>query len=128
MPKDRLFLALGAFFALAGVAMGAFGAHALSGRLTPDRLAIYETAARYQMYHAFGMMAVGLATARWGSIASASGWSFVIGTLIFCGSLYALALGAPRWFGAITPIGGLAFMIGWGLLGWGVLQKAAIRD
>jgi uncharacterized membrane protein YgdD (TMEM256/DUF423 family) len=122
MPKDRLFLALGAFCALAGVAMGAFGAHALSTRLAPDRLAIYETAARYQMYHAFGLMIVGLVTARWGDVANASGWAFVIGIVVFCGSLYALALGAPRWFGAITPIGGLAFMIGWGLLGWGVLK------
>jgi uncharacterized membrane protein YgdD (TMEM256/DUF423 family) len=122
MPKDRLFIALGAFFALTSVAMGAFGAHALSTRLTPDRLAIYETAARYQLYHAFGLIAVGLVNARWSDIANASGWSFVVGIIVFSGSLYALALGAPRWFGAITPIGGLAFMIGWGLLAWRVMQ------
>lgn len=122
MSKDRLFVALGASFALAGVALGAFGAHALSARLTPDRLAIYETAARYQMYHAFGLIAVGLASARWGSITDSAGWAFVVGILVFSGSLYALALGAPRWFGAIAPIGGLAFMIGWGLLAWRVLQ------
>ncbi len=123
MPKDRLFLALGALFALLAVAIGAFGAHALSSRLTPDRLAIYETAARYQMYHAFGLMVVGLVIARYGNIANAAGYAFVVGIVIFCGSLYALAFGSPRWFGAITPIGGLAFMIGWGLLAWGVLKR-----
>ena len=121
----RTFLALGALFAMLAVAAGAFGAHALDARLTPDRLAVFETAARYQMYHALALLAVAWATSALpagASLAAAAGWLFVAGTFVFSGSLYLLALGGPRWLGAITPLGGLAFLAGWALLGWAALR------
>jgi uncharacterized membrane protein YgdD (TMEM256/DUF423 family) len=113
------FFAIGALAALLAVAAGAFGAHALEARLTPDRLDIFELAARYQMYHALALLAVAWATTRWpGAVTSAAGWAFLVGILIFCGTLYAIGLGGPRWLGAITPIGGTAFLVGWLLLAW----------
>ncbi len=115
----RAFWILGSLFALLAVAAGAFGAHALRERLTPDLLAIYETGARYHMYHALALLAAAWAAERWpGSAATAAGWLFVMGILVFSGSLYLLALSGQRWLGAITPIGGLAFMAGWIALGW----------
>ena len=123
---QRTFLAIAALFGLVAVAAGAFGAHALEARLAPDRLAIFETAARYQMYHALALVGVAWAsTALPGSenLTTAAGWAFVVGMLIFCGSLYLLALGGPRWLGAITPIGGLAFLTGWALLGVAALRS-----
>jgi uncharacterized membrane protein YgdD (TMEM256/DUF423 family) len=111
---QRLFFNLGAVSALLSVAAGAFGAHALRARLSPESLAVFETAARYQMYHALGLFAVAWAVGRWpGSLAQLSGWLFVGGTLLFSGSLYALALTGIRWIGAITPLGGAAFLAGW---------------
>lgn len=120
---ERLFLVLGALSALLAVAAGAFGAHALRARLSPDLLAVFETAARYQMYHALGLVAVAWAVGRWpGAGAVAAGWCFVAGTLVFCGSLYLLTLTGQRWLGAITPLGGLAFMLGWAALAWTALR------
>jgi uncharacterized membrane protein YgdD (TMEM256/DUF423 family) len=114
VPAERLFALVGALFAFAAVAVGAFAAHALAPRLTPDRLALVETAARYQMYHALALFVVAWAAGRWqGGGTHLSGWLFVAGTLIFCGTLYALAAGAPRWLGALTPAGGLALLGGW---------------
>ena len=111
---DRLFFGLGAGSALLSVAAGAFGAHALRVRLTPEYLATFETAARYQMYHALALLAVGWASTRWpGSLPLWAGWLFVVGTLLFSGSLYALALTGNRWWGAVTPLGGIAFLAGW---------------
>jgi uncharacterized membrane protein YgdD (TMEM256/DUF423 family) len=111
---DRIFFALGAGSAFLAVAAGAFGAHALRARLAPDLLAVFETAARYQMYHALGLIAVAWAAARWpGSLPQWAGWLFLAGTVLFSGSLYALALSGVRWLGAITPLGGLAFLAGW---------------
>jgi uncharacterized membrane protein YgdD (TMEM256/DUF423 family) len=111
---DRLFFGLGAASAFIAVAAGAFGAHALRARLSPELLAVFETGARYQMYHALGLIAVGWAVARWpGSLTHWAGWLFVVGTLLFSGSLYALALSGLRWLGAITPLGGVAFLVGW---------------
>lgn len=111
---DRVFFALGSLSGLVAVAAGAFGAHGLRSRLPPDLLAVFETAARYQMYHALALIAVAWATTRWpGSLASWAGWLFTAGTLIFSGSLYALALTGLRWLGAITPLGGLCFLAGW---------------
>ncbi len=119
----RIFVALGAVFGFLAVALGAMGAHALSGRLAPDRLALYETAARYQMYHALALLAVAWAFDRFpGGAASGAGWAFTAGILIFSGTVYALAFGAPRWLGAITPIGGLCFLAGWALLAWAALR------
>lgn len=116
----RTFFALGAIFGFLSVAAGAFGAHALSTRLAPDRLVLFELAARYQMYHALALLGVAFAVDRFGSTAPAAGWLFVAGILIFCGTIYALAFGAPRWFGAITPIGGVCMLLGWLLLAWSV--------
>ena len=111
---QRLFFSLAALSALLAVAAGAFGAHALRTRLSLESLAIFETAARYQMYHALGLFAVSWAVTRWpGSLPQWSGWLFVAGTLLFSGSLYALALTGLRWLGAITPLGGAAFLAGW---------------
>jgi uncharacterized membrane protein YgdD (TMEM256/DUF423 family) len=111
---DRLFFALGASSALIGVAAGAFGAHALKARLTPDMLAVFEVGVRYQMYHAFALIACAWAVTKWpGALVNTSGWLFVVGTIVFSGSLYALALSGVRWLGAITPFGGLAFLAGW---------------
>lgn len=111
---DRLFFSLGAASAFVAVAAGAFGAHALRARLSPELLAVFETGARYQMYHALGLMAVAWAVTRWpGALPQWAGWLFVGGTLLFSGSLYALALSGVRALGAVTPLGGVAFLAGW---------------
>jgi uncharacterized membrane protein YgdD (TMEM256/DUF423 family) len=123
---QRAFLAIAALLGFIAVAAGAFGAHALEARLAPDRLAIFETAARYQMYHALALLGVawaGSALAGNETLTTAAGWAFVAGTVVFCGSLYLLALGGPRWLGAITPIGGLGFLTGWALLGLAALRS-----
>ena len=111
---ERLCFRLGALSALVSVAAGAFGAHALRGRLTPEYLAVFETAARYQMYHALGLVAVAWAITRWpGPLPVWAGWLFVAGTVLFSGSLYILAMTGIRWWGAVTPLGGVAFLAGW---------------
>ena len=111
---DRTFFLIGAVSAFIGVAAGAFGAHGLKSRLGEDLLAVFETGVRYQMYHAFALLAAAWAAGRWpGTLTNASGWLFLAGTVIFSGSLYALSLTGQRWLGAVTPIGGLAFLAGW---------------
>lgn len=125
-PMERTFAALGALSAAIAVAAGAFGAHALKGHLSPEELSVFETGARYQMYHALALLAVAWAATRWpGSAVHAAGWLFVIGTLLFSGSLYALALSGVRWLGAITPLGGLAFLAGWVCLALGAWRGKA---
>jgi uncharacterized membrane protein YgdD (TMEM256/DUF423 family) len=120
---DRLFALAGATLALLGVALGAFGAHGLRARVSPEDLAIFETGVRYQMYHALALFAVAWAVSRWpGSAVNAAGWMFMVGVLVFSGSLYMLVLTGPRWLGAITPLGGVALILGWGLLAWGIFQ------
>jgi uncharacterized membrane protein YgdD (TMEM256/DUF423 family) len=111
---SQTFILLGALSGFISVAAGAFGAHALRRRLAEDLLAIFETGARYEMYHALALLAVGALAARASSPAlRAAGWLFVVGTVLFSGSLYALALTGVRRLGAITPLGGLAFLAGW---------------
>ena len=111
---DRVFFIAGAVSAFVGVAVGAFGAHGLKSRLDAEALAVFEVGVRYQMYHAFALVAAGWAVSRWpGALAVAGGWLFVVGTLLFSGSLYLLSLTGVRWLGAITPLGGLAFLAGW---------------
>ena len=118
---DRLFFTLGALSGFIGVALGAFAAHGLKSRLTPELIATFEIGVRYQMYHAFALLAVGWAQTRWpGSVLNAAGWLFVAGTAIFSGSLYLLSLSGMRWLGAITPIGGAALLAGWLCLAWAV--------
>lgn len=113
----RLFVLLGALSAGIAVAAGAFGAHALRARLEPRLLEVFETGARYQMYHALALVAVAWVISRLPAGAAGpahwSGWLFVAGTLVFSGSLYAMALTGVRALGAITPIGGVCFIAGW---------------
>lgn len=116
----RLFCVMGAVLGALGVAAGAFGAHGLKGRLTPEMLAVFETGVRYHLIHSVALLGVAWAATRWASRAiSAAGWLFVGGVFLFSGSLYVLTLSGIRAFGAITPIGGVAFILGWLLLAWG---------
>jgi uncharacterized membrane protein YgdD (TMEM256/DUF423 family) len=115
MNEMRL-AALGAINALVAIAAGAFGAHALKSRFDARRLDIFETAARYQMYHALGMIAAAWLASRGLALAGTGGWVMQAGVVIFSGSLYALALTGQDWLGAITPIGGLALMVAWAML------------
>lgn len=121
--QARLFFVLGAIFAMGAVAAGAFGAHALKTRLTPELIEVFETGARYQMYHALGLFVVAwasnLCAARPAMLA---GWFFVAGIVLFSGSLYALALTGVRLLGAVTPFGGLSFLVGWACLtAWAIV-------
>jgi uncharacterized membrane protein YgdD (TMEM256/DUF423 family) len=110
----RTFLRIGALMAFLDVAFGAFGAHALRERLSPDLLAVFETGVRYQMYHALGILIVAVVLSRSASPSAVwAGWCFVIGIVLFSGSLYVLALTGVGILGAITPFGGLFFLAGW---------------
>lgn len=125
MTRERIFFAVGAVLGCLGVVAGAFGAHALRDQLAPERLVQYELAVRYQLYHAFALLAAAYALQRWpASTAGLAGWLFIAGVLIFCGTVYALAFGSPRWFGAITPLGGLSLIIGWALLAYAAMRGA----
>ena len=105
---------VGALMGFVGVGLGAFGAHGLKGRLPAEMLAVFETGVRYQMYHALALLVLGALMSRLeGRAVVVAGWSFTAGILIFSGSLYALALSGVTMLGAITPIGGAAFLIGW---------------
>lgn len=120
---DRVFFIMGAVSAALGVAAGAFGAHGLRGRLTPDMLNVFETGVRYHLIHALGLLSVAWATTRWaGQAMNAAGWLFLVGTVLFSGSLYALSVSGVRALGVITPLGGIAFIAGWLALAWAVWQ------
>ncbi len=114
---------IGSISAFLGVSAGAFGAHALKTRLTPELLLVFETGVRYQLIHALALLAVGIA-----AVHRPSGrWSipvglFTAGTVLFSGSLYALALSGVRWLGAVTPLGGVCFLVGWLAVIWIVLR------
>lgn len=119
-----MFAVIGALWAMAAVVFGAFGAHALKNRLDPTMLETVETGVRYQMYHALGLFAVAWATTQYASAAlQASGWLMFTGSVIFSGSLYVLAISGTRWWGAVTPIGGIAMILGWALLAWGIIRS-----
>lgn len=119
----KLFVVLGALFGGLSVAVGAFAAHALRGQLEPRMLEVIETAARYQMYHALAMLgAAWVYQQTTGAAAQVAGWAFLAGILLFSGSLYAMAFTGIRALGVITPLGGVAF-----LLGWGALVAAALK-
>ncbi len=99
------------------VALGAFGAHGLRQRLSPDMLAIFETGVRYHVYHALALLAVAwVADKNPESFANAAGWAFTLGIVVFSGSLYILSISGIRWLGAVTPLGGVALLVGWALL------------
>lgn len=125
---SQRFLMLGSILAGCGVAAGAFGAHALKEILDAPMLQVFDTATRYVMYHAFGLCIVSWAIDRYpGQGLAKSGWLFIVGILLFSGSLYMVSLAGIRWMGAVTPIGGLAFLAGWILLGWGVWRDVLPR-
>lgn len=124
LPGAKLFLALGGALLALAVALGAFGAHGLKSRLGADALALYQSAVQYHFWHALGLLVVGLLCQHlpescW---VRAAGWLLAAGVLLFSGSLYALALGAPRALGTITPLGGVAFILGWSALLVAVLR------
>jgi uncharacterized membrane protein YgdD (TMEM256/DUF423 family) len=126
---ERIWLAAGAVSGFVGVAAGAFGAHALKARLSVEAITIYETAVRYQFWHALALLAVGiLAQRRPARGFGVAGWGFAIGTLLFSGSLYALAISGIGKFGAVTPFGGLAFLIGWAALATTTWAGRSARD
>ncbi len=115
----RIFMIIGSIFAGLGVAGGAFASHALKDRLSDRALDIFETGIKYQMYHSLALLLVALLLTRLENTPSSllgAGYGFLVGILIFSGSLYALSLTGIKWLGAITPIGGVAFLIGWGSL------------
>jgi uncharacterized membrane protein YgdD (TMEM256/DUF423 family) len=120
----KIFVAIGGINALIAVALGAFGAHGLEGRLSPDMIEVFDTGARYHFYHALGMIAVGLVAARLpgSALLNASGWLMLAGIVLFSGSLYVLAATGIKWLGAITPFGGTAFIVAWLLLVIAVLR------
>ena len=115
---DRTFLLIGSILGFLGVAFGAFGAHALRARLSPEMLAVFETGVRYQMYHAFALLIVAAAIGHAGTarLLVLAGWLFFVGVVLFSGSLYVLALTGVGMLGAVTPFGGLLFLLGWALL------------
>jgi len=117
--SSRWLVLVGCICAGLGVAAGAFGAHMLKGLLDQPMLAVYDTATRYQMYHAFGMVLSGLVV-RIGRDAGAAkaGWLFLGGIVLFSGSLYGVSLLGVRWLGAVTPVGGALFIVGWAMLAW----------
>ena len=115
---------LGAVSAALAVALGAFAAHGLRGRVPPELLVTFETGARYHMYHALGLLAAAWAATRWpGGATTLAGGLFLAGTVLFSGSLYLLALSGQRWLGAVTPLGGAAFIAGWLALAWSALSR-----
>lgn len=106
--------AAGALLAGAGVGLGAFGAHGLKSKISADMLAVFEVGVRYQVYHALALLAVSWATTRWpGNWVNASGWLFLVGILLFSGSLYVMTFTGQKWLGAVTPLGGVCFILGW---------------
>lgn len=121
----KYFIFLGSLNAFLAVGLGAFGAHGLKTRITPDLLDVYHTGVQYHMFHALGLILVGI-IAHWVSESSLTMWSgglFLAGIIIFSGSLYVLSITGIRAFGAITPVGGIAFLLGWALLAWASLKN-----
>jgi uncharacterized membrane protein YgdD (TMEM256/DUF423 family) len=121
-PRHRPLVVAGATLAALGVILGAFGAHALKWRIGAQELGWWQTAVDYQMWHALAVLGLGLAAPRWGRL---PGWMLTAGAVVFSGTLYAMALGAPRWFGAVTPLGGLAMIAGWLLLAFRASRASA---
>jgi uncharacterized membrane protein YgdD (TMEM256/DUF423 family) len=120
----KLFISLGAFTMALAVGLGAFGAHALKNKLTPYLIDVYKTGVDYHFYHALGLLAIGIIARHYNSpIIFVAGWALFTGIVIFSGSLYLLALTNIKWLGAITPIGGLSFIVGWVLLFWGIYKS-----
>ncbi|MFQ5481552.1 MAG: DUF423 domain-containing protein [Nitrospinaceae bacterium] len=123
----RIWLRWGGILGGLSVLFGAFGAHSLKNILTPERLHGFQTAVQYQFFHSLALILVGLLAAHLGAEhaprVNRAGKFFLAGILLFCGSIYALTLGGPRFFGPLTPIGGLCFMTGWFLLAFSLKKK-----
>lgn len=121
----RNLIVTGALTAMLGVALGAFGAHALKSRLDPQLLAVWQTAVQYHLVHALGILAIAIAAMHWSHAAmNWAGWTMFAGVLLFSGSLYLLAFTGVRWLGAITPLGGLAFIVAWLLFAYAAWKAA----
>ena len=121
---DKVLFAIGSILAGLGVAAGAFGAHALRDSLPAERLAVFETGVRYQMYHALALLVMAWAVSRWpGRGLEAAAWLLLAGTIVFSGSLELLAVTGLSWIGAITPVGGLALIAGWAVAAWRALAR-----
>ncbi|NPU95234.1 MAG: DUF423 domain-containing protein [Gammaproteobacteria bacterium] len=120
----KTFIVIGAVAMALGVVLGAFGAHGLKSRLTPDLLAVYQTGVEYHLYHALGLILVGILVVQFPHISGlkVGGWLLLAGILVFSGSLYVLAISGVRWLGAVTPIGGLAFIAGWVWIAWSLVR------
>ena len=120
-----MFVFLGALNMAIAVMLGAFGAHGLKNKVTVEQLAWWHTGVEYHVYHALALLIIGTLIAAQPQLAipKGSAWALQIGIVIFSGSLYAMTLGAPRWFGAITPIGGTAFIVGWLWLAYSAWHK-----
>jgi len=120
----RAALVLGAAAMFLAVALGAFGAHALKERLAPEMTSVWQTAVQYHAWHALALVATGLVMLHWPERAGLglAAWLFVAGILLFSGSLYALALSSVRGLGAVTPLGGVAFLAGWAVLAWAIAR------
>ena len=126
---SQKFCYLGAVLAGLSVAAGAFGAHALKGIISVDMLVVFETAVRYQMYHALALLVVsGMLKQVPERDLRVAGWCFVAGIVLFSGSLYIVALTSTRWIGAITPLGGVGFLAGWIMLAWNQWKKKGSRE
>jgi uncharacterized membrane protein YgdD (TMEM256/DUF423 family) len=122
---DRIWFVTGALAGGLAVSLGAFGAHGLKARVGPDLLAVFETGVRYHLAHSLALLAVGFAASRWpGTAANAAGFLFLAGIVVFSGSLYVMTLTGQRWLGAVTPIGGVAFLAGWACLAWAAWRGA----
>ena len=120
---SRFFLGAGAILAGLAVLLGAFAAHTLEGRVTPERLQVFETGARYQMYHALALLFLSWACVQWPVWqVNWAGYLFIAGVVVFSGSLYTLVLTDTPWLGAMTPFGGLSLIAGWLLLAWAALK------
>ena len=119
MNSAKFFLIAAAVLGFTGVALGAFGAHALREKMTPEQLSRFETAVRYQFYHAFALLGVSLLSRAWPGLDFApAGWAFLSGVIVFSGTLYLIDLTGIRMFGAVTPVGGILLLAGWLLLAW----------
>jgi uncharacterized membrane protein YgdD (TMEM256/DUF423 family) len=122
---SKLFLMVGSISMAVAVALGAFGAHGLKNKLSAELLQVYKTGVEYHFYHALGLLLIGLLSRQMQSgLITIAGWSMIVGTVLFSFSLYLLAVTGIKWLGAITPLGGTAFILAWVLLAFGVLKSS----